>query len=102
MFGRPASLHRVPVDGQSPCFTGRLRLPFGTTRTLRLPATLPAAASFSFAMDGTTVAPAIRSLATADAPLRGPGCWGERPPVDAAIVSVEMAESPKFPHRPLP
>jgi hypothetical protein len=39
MIGRPPSLHRVAVDGHSPCFTG-------TTRTLRLPAIPPASLRF--------------------------------------------------------
>ena len=43
---RPASLHRVAVDRRSPCFTGKFHFPFGTTRTLRLPAMPPAALRF--------------------------------------------------------
>ena len=44
----------------------------GTTRTLRLPATPPASTSYSFVMDGTTVAPGLRS---AVGPTRRHWAW---------------------------
>jgi len=68
-FRRPPSLRRVVVENRSPGFTG-------TIQTLRLPVIPPAAASFSFAMDGTTVASGLRSHARADAPTQGRGVGG--------------------------
>ena len=83
MFRRLASLHRVAVDGRSPCFTGRPRLPFGTIKALRLPAIPPAALGFP-SPGGTTGASEFCSPATTDAPSRGRGvaCGGHpMPPI---------------------
>jgi hypothetical protein len=66
MIGRPPSLHRVAVDGHSPCFTG-------TTRTLRLPAIPPAALRFL-----RLAVPRLRQvLLPCDRrrTLAGPGCF---------------------------
>jgi hypothetical protein len=72
MFRRPASLHRVAVEGRSPCF-------FGTIRTLRLPATRPAALGFP-SLGGTTAVSQLRSHAAGDTPPRGRGVgWGGHP-----------------------
>ena len=107
MIRRPPSLHRVAVDCRYPCFAGRLRL-------------LKAAPSLRYYSDAKTSRHPSRrsfvSFATAVPRLRravslprgattlATGAWGarlERPPADAAVGSVEMAGSPKFPHRPL-
>lgn len=69
MFRHPASLHRVAVEGRSPCFVG-------TTRTLRLPALHPAGLRFPspWRYHGcvTIFAPSRRMTHR-----RGPGCCFE-------------------------
>jgi hypothetical protein len=107
MLGRPASLIRVTVEGRSPCFSRRHGLPFGTTRTLRLPAIPPAALRFP-SLGGTTVASGVCSP---HRPTRRRGAgvllWGATRARGHALrlrrrLTVEMAGSPKFPQKPLP
>jgi hypothetical protein len=90
MKRRPPSLRRVVVEGHCPGFTG-------TTRTLRLPATLPAALRF--------LRLAVPPLRRDSLPRGGrraatrPGCLFTRPPA-APRLPVEMAGSLKFSRKP--
>jgi len=78
MIRRPASLHAVPrcAQGSHASREGFVRLPFGTIRTLRLPAVHPAALRFSSLGGGVdalvaSLPTALRARAAGDLDLLG-------------------------------
>ena len=91
-FRRPPSLRRVVIEGDYPGF-------IGTTRTLRLPAIHPAATSFPSLQRYHGYVGLFRSRVARRRSPQGQGADLSGHPI-TPLSSVEMAGSPKFPHRP--